>query len=97
MLQQVKKYYYELIESMSYGKYGGTKDYFMRIQCKTWHYDMNKRTFYKERKINNRCFDFLSKQNIVVPLILDIYDSDNEAVLQRKTKSQKCLKIKAKI
>ena len=61
------------------------------------HYDMNKRTFYKERKINNRCFDFLSKQNIVVPLILDIYDSDNEAVLQRKTKSQKCLKIKAKI
>ena len=28
--------------------------------------DMNKRTFYKERKINNRCFDFLSKQNIIV-------------------------------
>ena len=27
--------------------------------------DMNKRTtFYKERKINNRCFDFLSKLNI---------------------------------
>ena len=31
--------------------------------------DMNKRAFYKERKINNRCFDFLSKQNIIVPLI----------------------------
>ena len=24
--------------------------------------DMNKRTFHKERKINNRCFDFLSKK-----------------------------------
>ena len=36
--------------------------------------DMNKRTFYKERKFNNRCFDFLSKQNIKVPLILDIND-----------------------
>ena len=34
--------------------------------------DMNKKTFYKGRKINNRCFDFLSKQNIIVPLILDI-------------------------
>ena len=34
--------------------------------------DVNKRTLYKERKINNRCFDFLSKQNIIVPLILDI-------------------------
>ena len=34
--------------------------------------DMNKRTFYKERKINNRCFDFLSKQNIIVLPILDI-------------------------
>ena len=34
--------------------------------------DMNKRTFYKEQKINNRSFDFLSKQNIIVPLILDI-------------------------
>ena len=34
--------------------------------------DMNKRTFYKEQKINNICFDFLSKQNITVPLILDI-------------------------
>ena len=34
--------------------------------------DMNKRTFYKERKIKiNRCFNFLSKQNIIVPLILD--------------------------
>ena len=28
---------------------------------------MNKKTFYKERKINNRCFDFLSKQNIIIP------------------------------
>ena len=34
--------------------------------------DMNKRAFYKERKINNGSFDFLSKQNIIVPLILDI-------------------------
>ena len=34
--------------------------------------DLNIRTFYKERKINNRSFDFLSKQNIIVPLILDI-------------------------
>ena len=34
--------------------------------------DMNKRTIYKERKINNRCFEFLSEQNIIVPLILDI-------------------------
>ena len=34
--------------------------------------DMNERTFYKERKINNRCFDSLSKQKIKVPLILDI-------------------------
>ena len=33
--------------------------------------DMNKGTFYKERKINRR-FDFLSKQSIVFPLILDI-------------------------
>ena len=39
--------------------------------------DMNKRTFYKERKINNRCFDFLSKQNIIVPLIQDI-NEDNK-------------------
>ena len=37
--------------------------------------DMNKRTFYKKRKINNRCFDFLSKQNIIVPLILDINEN----------------------
>ena len=37
--------------------------------------DMNKRTFYKERKINNRCFDFMSKQNIIVPLILDLNES----------------------
>ena len=36
--------------------------------------NMNKRTFYKEWKINNRCFDFLSEQNIIVPLILDISD-----------------------
>ena len=34
--------------------------------------DMNKTTFYKERKINNRCFNFLSKQNIIVPLIMDM-------------------------
>ena len=34
--------------------------------------NMNKRTFYKEQKINNKCFDFLSKQNIKVPLILDV-------------------------
>ena len=34
--------------------------------------DMYKRTFYKERKVNNRCFDFLSKQNTIVPLIFDI-------------------------
>ena len=34
--------------------------------------DMNERTFYIERKIKNRCFDFLRKQNIIVPLILDI-------------------------
>ena len=34
--------------------------------------DMNKKTFYKERKINNRCFDFLSKQNKIVPLIMDM-------------------------
>ena len=39
--------------------------------------DMNKRTFYKERKINNRCFDFLSKQNIIVPLILDMNEIKN--------------------
>ena len=34
--------------------------------------DMNKRTFYKERKINNRCFDFLSKQNIIVFLDINV-------------------------
>ena len=34
-----------------------------------------KEPFYKERKINNRCSDFLSKQNIIVPLILDINDA----------------------
>ena len=28
--------------------------------------DMNKRTFYKERQINNRWFDFLSKQKAKV-------------------------------
>ena len=33
---------------------------------------MNKKTFYKKRKINNRCLDFLSKQNIIIQLILDI-------------------------
>ena len=36
---------------------------------------MNKRTFYKERQINDRSFVFLSKQNIIVPLILDINDA----------------------
>ena len=36
---------------------------------------MNKRTFYNERKMNNRCFDFLSKQDIIVPLILDINEA----------------------
>ena len=34
--------------------------------------DMNKRTFYKERRINKR-FHFLSKQSIKAPLILDMY------------------------
>ena len=34
--------------------------------------EMNKRTFYKERQINKRCINFLSKQNIKVPLILDM-------------------------
>ena len=32
--------------------------------------DMDKRTFYKERKINERCIHFLSKQNIKAPRIL---------------------------
>ena len=36
--------------------------------------DMNKRTFYKKQKINKRRIHFLSKQNIKVPLILDIYE-----------------------
>ena len=35
--------------------------------------DMNKRTFYKERKINKRCIHVLCKQNIKAPLILDMY------------------------
>ena len=35
--------------------------------------DMNKRTFYKERRINKRCIHFLRKQNIKPPLILDMY------------------------
>ena len=35
--------------------------------------DMNKRTFYKEQKINKRRIHFLSKQNIKAPLILDMY------------------------
>ena len=43
--------------------------------------DMNKRTFNKDRKINNRCFYFLSNQNIIVPLILDI----NEIFVARTT------------
>ena len=36
--------------------------------------DMNKRAFYKERRINKRYIHFLSKQNIKAPLILDMYD-----------------------
>ena len=35
--------------------------------------DMNKRTFYKERKMNKRRIHFLRKQNIKAPLILDMY------------------------
>ena len=35
--------------------------------------DMNKRTLYKERKINKRYIHFLSKQSIKAPLILDMY------------------------
>ena len=46
--------------------------------------DMNKKTFYKERKINNRCFDFLSKQNIIVPLILDINDLLSKFLYDRR-------------
>ena len=46
---------------------------------------MNKRDFNKERKINNRSFDFLSKQNIIVPLILDINDfKDSLSVVFRR-------------
>ena len=37
--------------------------------------DMYKRTFYKERKINNICFDLLSKQIIIAPLILGINEN----------------------
>ena len=37
--------------------------------------EMNKRTFYKERQINKTCINFLSKQNIKVPLILDMYEN----------------------
>ena len=37
--------------------------------------DMNKRTFYKEREINNGCIHFLSKQNIKAPLFLEMYVS----------------------
>ena len=36
--------------------------------------DMNKRTFYKERKINNRCFDFLSKQNITLLSFFSLHE-----------------------
>ena len=36
--------------------------------------DINKRPFYKERRINKRYIHFLSKQNIKAPLILDMYD-----------------------
>ena len=35
--------------------------------------DMSERIFYKERKINNRSLDFLSKQNIKIPLIITMY------------------------
>ena len=38
--------------------------------------NMNKRTFYKEQKINKRSIHFLSKQNIKHPLILDMYVID---------------------
>ena len=48
--------------------------------------DMNE-TFYKERKINNRFFDFLSKQNIIVPLILDIYMHKIQKALFTKNKN----------
>ena len=34
---------------------------------------MSKRTFYKERKINNRFIHFLIKQNIKAPLFLNMY------------------------
>ena len=34
--------------------------------------EMNKRTFVKERQINNRFIDLLNKQRKMVPLILDI-------------------------
>ena len=34
--------------------------------------DMNKRTFYKERQINNRSFDYLSKPNIKDVLHINI-------------------------
>ena len=32
----------------------------------------------KKKKINKRCIDFLSKQNIKVPLILDMYGGEGE-------------------
>ena len=35
---------------------------------------MNKRAFYKERRINKRYIHSLSKQNIKAPLILDMYE-----------------------
>ena len=38
--------------------------------------DMSERIFYKERKINNRSLDFLSKQNIKIPLIITMYAND---------------------
>ena len=37
---------------------------------------MSERIFYKERKINNRSLDFLSKQNIKIPLIITMYAND---------------------
>ena len=37
--------------------------------------DVNKRTFYKERKMRKRYIHFMSKQNKKAPLILDMYEN----------------------
>ena len=38
---------------------------------------MNNRTFIEERQINNRFVDLFNKQRIIiVPLILDMYDTE---------------------